>query len=105
MNKKDIAEIKRRLHPERSGVTCIRGCYVNSQGEVISAFTRSLAGMAQEEAEKYLAIFKRTLSGTQGQNLIDIDQWFPRASAADRPQGYGPAGRRNGGSLFPADHR
>ncbi len=72
MNKKDIAEIKRRFNLEHNNITCIRGCYVNNQGEVISSFTRSLVGMAQEEAEKYLAIFKRTLSGTQGQNLLDI---------------------------------
>ena len=73
MNKKDIAEIKRRFNLEHNNITCIRGCYVNDQGEVISSFTRSLVGMAQEEAEKYLAIFKRTLSGTQGQNLLEID--------------------------------
>ena len=73
MNKKDVAEIKRRFNLEHNNITCIRGCYVNNQGEVISSFTRSLVGMAQEEAEKYLAIFKRTLSGNQGQNLLDID--------------------------------
>ena len=73
MNKKDIAEIKRRLNLEHHNITCIRGCYVNDQGQVISSFARSLEGMGQEEAEKYLAIFKRTLSGTQGQNLLDIE--------------------------------
>ena len=73
MNKKDIAEIKRRFNPERHAITCIRGCYVNAQGEVISSFARSLEGMSQEEAEKYLSIFKRTLSGNPGQNLLDID--------------------------------
>ena len=72
MNKKDITEIKRRFNLEHNNITCIRGCYVNNQGEVISSFTRSLVGMGQEEAEKYLAIFKRTLSGNQGQNLVDI---------------------------------
>ena len=72
MNKKDIAEIKRRFNLEHNNITCIRGCYVNKQGEVISSFTRSLVNTPQEEAEKYLSIFKRTLSGTQGQNLIDI---------------------------------
>ncbi|MBR6185042.1 MAG: DUF4317 domain-containing protein [Clostridia bacterium] len=72
MNRKDIAQIRRRLHPEHSGITCIRGCYVNGQGEVISSFSRPLINMPREEAEKYLALFKRTLSGTQGQNLIDI---------------------------------
>lgn len=73
MNKKSIAEIKRRFHLEHNNITCIRGCYVNNQGEIISSFTRSLVGMVQEEAEKYLAIFKRTLSGSQGQNLLDVD--------------------------------
>ena len=73
MHKKDLNEIRRRFHPEHHNITCIRGCYVNNQGEVIADFTRYLQGMAQEEAEKYLGIFKRTLSGTQGQNLLDID--------------------------------
>ena len=73
MNKKDIAEIRRRFNLEHNNITCIRACYVNNQGEIISSFTRSLVGMPQEEAEKYLAIFKRTLSGVQGQNLLDID--------------------------------
>ena len=84
MNKKDIAEIKRRFNLEHNNITCIRGCYVNNQGEVISSFTRSLVGMAQEEAEKYLAIFKRTLSGTQGQNLIDIQ--FDPEHLMDSPE-------------------
>ena len=84
MNKKDIGEIKRRFNLEHNNITCIRGCYVNNQGEVISSFTRSLVGMAQEEAEKYLAIFKRTLSGAQGQNLIDIE--FDPGRIADSPE-------------------
>jgi len=73
MNKKEISEIKRRLNPDFHNVTCIRGCYVNGQGEVISAFTRSLEEMGEEEAEKYLSIFKKVLSGSQGQNLLDIE--------------------------------
>ncbi|NLD83138.1 MAG: DUF4317 family protein, partial [Clostridiales bacterium] len=73
MNRKEIAEIKRRLNPEFHNVTCIRGCYVNGSGEVISAFTRSLESMAEEEAEQYLGIFRRVLSGVQGQNLLDIE--------------------------------
>ena len=51
MNKKDIAEIKRRFNLEHNNITCIRGCYVNDKGEVISSFTRSLEGMAQEAAD------------------------------------------------------
>ena len=36
MNKKDIGEIKRRFNLEHNNITCIRGCYVNNQGEVIA---------------------------------------------------------------------
>lgn len=73
MNSKDIAQIRKRFNLEKNNITCIRGCYVSSKGEIISTFSRQLVNMPQEEAEKYLAIFKRTLSGVQGQNLIDID--------------------------------
>lgn len=73
MTKKEMAEIKRRFTQEHNNITCIKGCYVNSQGQVITTFTRSLPGMGQEEAEKYLSIFRRTLSGEQEQNLWAID--------------------------------
>ena len=52
MTKKELAEIKRRFTLDHNNITCIRGCYVNSQGEVISAFSRSLVGMPQEEIER-----------------------------------------------------
>ena len=72
MYRHDISEIRRRLNPEKNNITCIRGCYVNSRGEIISKFNRELISMPQEEAEKYLALFKRVLSGTLGKNLVDV---------------------------------
>lgn len=72
MNKSELSEIRRRFNPEKNNITCIRGCYVNKKGEVISKFNRELLSMPQGEAEKYLAIFKRTLSGAPGKNLMDI---------------------------------
>lgn len=72
MNEKEIAEIRRRFHPEKSNITHVRGCYVNEKQEIISEFDQSLAVMPQEESEKLLAILKRTLSGALGKNLIDI---------------------------------
>ena len=72
MNRNEISEIRRRLNPEKNNITCIRGCYVNSRGEIISKFNRELISMPQEEAEKYLALFKRVLSGTLGKNLVDV---------------------------------
>ncbi|MDF2838683.1 MAG: hypothetical protein K0S60_386 [Evtepia sp.] len=72
MNEKEVAEIRRRFRQDKSNITHIRGCYVNEGREIVSEFDQSLALMAQEESEKFLAILKRTLSGTLGKNLIEI---------------------------------
>ncbi|MBQ8964507.1 MAG: DUF4317 domain-containing protein [Clostridia bacterium] len=73
MNRKEIAEIRRRFSSDKNAITCLRGCYVNEKREVVSAFNRSLLSLPQEEQEKYLSIFKRTLAGVPGRNLIDIE--------------------------------
>lgn len=73
MNARDLSELKRRLNPDQRNPSVIRGCYISSEGKVISSFAQSVGMMPQEELEKYLAIFKRTLSGTMGQNLLPID--------------------------------
>jgi len=72
MNKQEISEIRRRLNPDKNSIDCIRGCYVDEKGEVLSIFTHSLLTLPQEEAEKYLGIFKRSLSGIPGKNLVEI---------------------------------
>lgn len=72
MNEKEIAEIRRRFRPDKSNISHVRGCYVNSNREIISQFSQSLALTPQEEAEKILALLKRSLSGTLGKNLIDV---------------------------------
>ena len=72
MNKQELAEIRRRFNPDKNNIDWIRGCYVNEKREIVSMFSHPLLSLPQEEAEKYLAIFKRTLSGVQGKNLVDI---------------------------------
>lgn len=73
MNKNELSEIRRRLNPDKNAITCIRGCYVNEKREIVSSFCRPLLSFRQEEAERYLAIFRRTLTGVTGKNLIPID--------------------------------
>ena len=73
MNKKDIAEIRRRFNFDHNAITCIRGIYVQKDGEIISSFNKPLQSLPREEAEKYLAIFRRSLSGEIGQNLMCFD--------------------------------
>lgn len=72
MNEKEIGELRRRFRPDRSSITHVRGCYVNEAKEIISQFDQSLAMMTQEEAEKFLALLRKTLSGGIGKNLVDI---------------------------------
>lgn len=72
MNEKEIGELRRRFRPEKSSITHVRGCYVNESGEIISQFDQSLALMTDEEAEKFLAVLRKTLSGSLGKNLNDI---------------------------------
>ena len=73
MNRKEIAEIRRRLSPDKNAVSRIRGCYVNEKREIVTAFNRPLLSLPLEEQEKYLALFRRALAGVPGKNLIDIE--------------------------------
>ena len=72
MNEREISEIKRILSPTRNAISSVHGCYVNAEGAIIAKFNQSVAMMEESELEKYLSIFKRTLSGGIGKNLINI---------------------------------
>lgn len=72
MNRREIAEIRRRFQPDKSAISLIRGCYVNEKREIVSVFNRPLLSFPQEEAEKYLALFRRVLSGAPGKNLVEM---------------------------------
>lgn len=84
MNTKEIGEIRRRQRRDRSNMTHIYGCYVSDKKEIIAQFSRSTGIMSENEAEKYFALLRRTLGGTQGKNLLDIT--FRTAQVADSPE-------------------
>ena len=72
MNKKEVAEIRRRVNPDKSNIQHIYGCYVNSQKEIISKFDESLGLLERTEQEKYISLLKKALSGSLGKNLVDL---------------------------------
>lgn len=72
MNQKEVSELRRRWRPEKNAVSRIYGCFVNANREIVSELDESLGPMPQEEAEHYLGLLKKSLSGTLGKNLIDI---------------------------------
>ena len=72
MNQKEVSELRRRWRPEKNAVSRIYGCFVNCNREIVSHLDESLGTMPQEEADRYLDLLKKALSGALGKNLIDI---------------------------------
>lgn len=75
MNKKEVSEIKKLLTPENSVITRICGCYIDGEKEIKFKSKEAFHSLSEEEAFKYFEIFRQTLSGTLGKNLINMD--FP----------------------------
>ncbi len=73
MREKEIAEIRRRFKNDKNNINAITGCYVDSSGQILSKFKQSTAFMDSEEKEKVFTILRKTLTGTHGKNLIDIE--------------------------------
>lgn len=73
MNKRDIAQIRRRFAPDKNAISVVRGCYVNEKREIVSTFAKSLLSFPESEAEHYLSIFKKTLGGAPARNQFSID--------------------------------
>lgn len=71
----EISEIKKQMKHENCSITKVSGCYVDSEKEIKTKFTESFLCLPEEETFKYFEIFKKTLSGTVGKNLINLD--FP----------------------------
>ncbi len=78
---KEISELRRLMHPEKNNISRLRGRYVNSKRETIHEWNESFALLPQEECEKYLAIFRRAISGTNGKNLIDAAFSIPQVES------------------------
>lgn len=73
MNKKEVAEIKKQFSPANSAITRICGCYVNHEKEKILKFKDAFLSLPEEDEFKYYEMFKKTLSGTIGKNLLHME--------------------------------
>ena len=75
MNKKEVLEIRKQFTPENCTITRICGCYVDHEKEKKMEMKKAFLSMPEEEAFKYFDIFRHTLSGTVGKNLMTME--FP----------------------------
>lgn len=73
MKEKEIAEIRRRYRSDRSNISRICGCYVDSKKEIISEFDQSLGMMSEDDANGMLGLLKKVMSGHIGTNLLEIE--------------------------------
>lgn len=80
MNKKEILELKRRFKKDECTFTRMCGCYVDADHNKLVNIGETFLNLEEEESNKYLEIAKKVLSGTLGNNLLDLE--FPLAEEA-----------------------
>ena len=70
MNKKETLEIRKQFTNENCAITRICGCYVDAEKHIRTELKEAVLSLPEEEIFKYYEIFKKTLSGTVGKNLL-----------------------------------
>ena len=81
MTSQDIKEIKKLFSLDNCTIDHICGCYVNNEKEKQAVSKDAFMSLADEEQHKYFEIFKKTLTGTIGKNILDME--FPLAEEAE----------------------
>ena len=72
LRNKDILELKRRFKKENCTITRMCGCYVDASKNKVVELSETFLNLEDEEFFKYLEIAKKTLSGTIGNNLLEL---------------------------------
>ena len=72
MTRKELNEIKSQYTLEDCGILRLCGCYVDGERNKITQFNENFLNLPEEEKHKYFDIFKKTISGTPGKNLVDM---------------------------------
>ena len=86
ITKGDVLELRRRFKKTECTFGRMCGCYVNSGKQVVLKFSESFSELEEDEFYKYLEIAKKTLSGTLGSNLLELE--FDRSESAAEHQKY-----------------
>lgn len=80
MNKKEVLELKRRFKKEDATFTRLCGCYVDCNRNKVCTWGGTFLNLEDEEFYKYLEIAGKALSGTLGNNLLELH--FPTEEEA-----------------------
>lgn len=80
MTKKDILELKKRLNKTDCSITRLCGCYVDGNKNKILTLSETFLNLDDDEFYKYLDLSRKCLSGTVGNNLLQLE--FPAEEEA-----------------------
>ena len=72
MNKKEVLELKRRFKKEAATFTRVCVCYVDGNHNKVCKFGNTFLNLEEDEFYKYLEIANKALSGTIGNNLLEL---------------------------------
>ena len=86
MNKKEVLEIKRRFKKEECTFTRMCGCYVDGERNRVVELEETFLNLEDEEFYKYLEIARKVLSGTIGNNLLELEFPIEEESVGGRQQ-------------------
>lgn len=95
MNKKEVAEIKKRMKEDKTNIDVVAGCYVDSSKNKVAKFSKQFLTLQDDEVNRYLEIAKKCLSGKLGNNLIELE--FPLDEEKEGGAQHGLLGLRKSG--------
>ena len=86
MLKSEISEIKALFAPKLRDcrIDRLAGCYVNGEKSKVLTFKENFLSLPEEDQFKYLEIFRKTLSGTYGKNLLEMEFIDKKSTAETR---------------------
>ena len=81
MIKQEISEIKKLFTERNCSITRICGCYVDGGKNKKTELKQAFLALPEEEMFKYFEILRKSLSGTIGKNLLNLE--FPLESESE----------------------
>ncbi|MBR3767898.1 MAG: DUF4317 domain-containing protein [Clostridia bacterium] len=73
MNDKELREIRRRFRSNKNNIMSIKGCIVDHEKNIKSYINQSMINTLSDDSEKLLSLMKKSLSGSVGINLFDLE--------------------------------
>lgn len=72
MTKKEISEIRKQFQKGDNSLTRVCACYVHGEDKEVDTFMAAFQSLPEDDADKYIDIFKKTLSGSLNKNLFGV---------------------------------